>query len=109
MPTIQNNSRQLIEINFIGESGRPQVMRLLPGLNLNQSASLWKYAKEHPAVKDWLDRGILDNLTKTPTAEGELEGIPVVTAPSDGEPLPINGEPVKRKRTSKTESDLLGL
>lgn len=110
MTTIQNNSRQLIEVNFIGECGKPCTLRFLPGVNLNQDPSLWKYAKNHPAVRSWLDQGILVNLSRTPTAEGEIEGISVITAPGDGEPLPINGEPKQRKpRAPKPDPAILDL
>ena len=101
MTTIQNNSRHLIEINFIGEGGSPQSLKLLPGVNLNQSDNLWKYAKNHPAVVGWLDEGILINLSRAPQAEGDLEGIPVITG--DSEPLPIIGK--ERKRTSKVTTE----
>jgi hypothetical protein len=102
MATIQNNSRHLIEINFIGENSKPQILKLLPGVNLNQSDSLWKYAKNHPCVINWLESGTLSILIRQPQSEGKLEGIPVITAPDDGEPLPILGKQ-RKPRTPKSD------
>jgi len=104
MTTIQNNSRQAIAINFVGENGKNYNLNLPPGLIFNVDPEDWKYALKHPAVRSWVDLGILKNLTQTPEAEGEIDGIPVITAPGDGEPLPFNGSPnaaPKRRKSTK--------